>query len=473
MNLRYDLLTEQKQKLVMKPELLQAIRILQFNTQELERFIEEQLLTNPVLEKPDVQDETGTDREFEPESEPEEVRGSKAEAIDWEEFLRQREYDDISYRQWEEKTPQEDFNFEQFISSEVTLAEHLLEQVDCMEMDKNLHALVVYIIETLDENGYFRASLEELSETFSLPQKRTEEALRIVQNLDPAGVGARDLTECLKIQLAAAERDCPEARSIVENHLEDLARNRLSNISRSLGIPLHLVQELADVIKSLEPKPGNQFSSVKENRYIIPDVTVEKLDGEYVVQVNESTAPRLIVSLQYQKILQESDKNSTLFHFLTDRLNSAIWLIRSIEHRRDTIRDVVSAVVRYQEEFFDYGPKHMKPLTLKQIAEEIGVHESTVSRSVNGKYMQTPRGMFEIKHFFTSGVHNAFGEGIASESVKTEIRELIGKENTENPMSDQAISNTLGSRGIEISRRTVAKYREEMGIPASSKRKRY
>ena len=209
MNLRYDLLTEQKQKLVMKPELLQAIRILQFNTQELERFIEEQLLTNPVLEKPDVQDETGTDREFEPE----EVRGSKAEAIDWEEFLRQREYDDISYRQWEEKTPQEDFNFEQFISSEVTLAEHLLEQVDCMEMDKNLHALVVYIIETLDENGYFRASLEELSETFSLPQKRTEEALRIVQNLDPAGVGARDLTECLKIQLAAAERDCPEAVS--------------------------------------------------------------------------------------------------------------------------------------------------------------------------------------------------------------------------------------------------------------------
>ena len=230
---------------------------------------------------------------------------------------------------------------------------------------------------------------------------------------------------------------------------------------------------IADEIRTLDPKPGRAFASRDETRYITPDVFVEKEDGEYHVIINEGSVPRLMVSSYYRQVLRESANDRSLAEYLNDRINTANWLIKSIEQRKQTIYNVVSAVVRYQRDFFEYGPKHIKPMTLKQIAEEVGIHESTVSRSINGKYMQSPRGVFEIKYFFTSGVSADGGEGMSSNAVKSIIREMVEQEDSKKPCSDQYMADRMQADGINISRRTVAKYREEMGIPSSQKRKRY
>jgi RNA polymerase sigma-54 factor len=262
-------------------------------------------------------------------------------------------------------------------------------------------------------------------------------------------------------------------KTVIERYLKDIAANRLSLIAKELGKSVREIQEIADLIKGLEPKPGRQFASQTAIRYIIPDVTLEKTDGEYVVTINESSAPRLMVSSYYEKLMAESEKDANLSKYLSNRLNSALWLIKSIEQRKQTIYNVVKAVVKYQKEFFDNGPKHLKTLTLKQIADEVGIHESTVSRSINGKYMQTPRGVFEIKYFFTSGISNNKGEGISSKSIKTFIKEIVESEDPKAPCSDQDMAAIFQKRGFAISRRTIAKYRDEMNILSSSKRKRY
>jgi RNA polymerase sigma-54 factor len=357
--------------------------------------------------------------------------------------------------------------------SEITLSEHLMFQLQFAPIKQSCRRIGRYIIESLDENGYMTLSVEEISRALGVGQDKVQVVLDAIQGFEPAGVGARNLKECLLIQLRHQGNDNPLIEEVINNYLEDIAGNRLNNIAKALNISVKEVQAISDVIKSLEPKPGRQFGSSTETRYIVPDVTVEKVDGEYIVTVNESSAPRLTISPYYQKMLMDSDKESNISKFLTGRLNSALWLIKSIEQRRQTIYNVVSAVVKYQIDFFEEGPKHLKTLTLKQIADEVGIHESTVSRSINGKYMQSPRGIFEIKYIFTSGVSGNSGAGIASESIKTFIREIVENEDPKAPLSDQTIVEILAERGIDISRRTVAKYRDEMNLPSSSKRKRY
>lgn len=491
MRLGYDLTIEQTQKLVMTPELIQAIQILQFNTQELETYVEEQLLTNPILEV--LSPDSGTDGAEQPADGaqdrgetplPQELEREKNEAMeepfkrkedefDWAEHFKEREYDDISYKQYDYNMDKREYTYENFISSDITLTEHLMFQLQFVKLPKQCRMVGKYMIEALDENGYLTVSVDEISKQLSLPQAKVDYVLDIIQGFDPIGVGARDLRECLKIQLKYQGEDDPVTLDVVDHHLEDLAANRLSNIAKAENITVREAQEISDIIRSLEPKPGRQFGSAADTRYIVPDVTVEKSDGEYVVTVNETSAPRLMVSSYYQQMLVNSEKESNISKFLTGRLNSALWLIKSIEQRRQTIFNVVSAVVKYQEAFFERGSKYLKTLTLKQIADEVGIHESTVSRSINGKYLQCPRGVFEIKYFFTSGVSGSAGEGIASESIKTQIKEIIDGENPKAPYSDQAIAELLTDQGIDISRRTVAKYRDEMQVPSSSKRKRY
>lgn len=482
MRLGYDLTIEQSQKLVMTPELIQAIQILQFNTQELESYVEEQLLTNPILEIPSSgtsemdRGETGessSHNQIESAKESEDFSKKSDNEFDWAEHFKEREYDDISYKQWEYNSEKNEYSYEQFVSSEITLTEHLMFQLQFAPIKKSCRQLGRYIIESLDENGYMTLSVDEISNETCMPVEKVQIVLDAVQSFEPAGVGARDLRECLLIQLAHKGKDTELVREVINNYLEDIAGNRLNCIAKRLNASVKEIQEISDLIKSLEPKPGRQFGSASETRYIVPDVTVEKIDGEYIVTVNDSSAPRLTVSHYYQRMLIDSDKESNIAKFLTGRLNSALWLIRSIEQRRQTIYNVVNAVVKYQVDFFEEGPKHLKTLTLKQIADEVGIHESTVSRSINGKYMQSPRGVFELKYFFTSGVSGSKGEGIASESIKTFIREIVDNENPKAPLSDQAIVEMLLDRGIDISRRTVAKYRDEMNLPSSSKRKRY
>ena len=275
------------------------------------------------------------------------------------------------------------------------------------------------------------------------------------------------------MQLAAQDRLTELKQRVISDFLEDMASNRLAVIARKLGTETEQIQKIADEIRTLDPKPGRAFASQDETRYITPDVFVEKEDGEYHVIINEGSVPRLMVSSYYRQVLRESANDRNLAEYLNDRINTANWLIRSIEQRKQTIYNVVSAVVRYQRDFFEYGPKHIKPMTLKQIAEEVGIHESTVSRSINGKYMQSPRGVFEIREFFTSGVSAGSGEGMSSKAVKSIIRDMVEKENPKKPCSDQYMADRMQADGINISRRTVAKYREEMGIPSSQKRKRY
>lgn len=476
MKLGYELNIAQIQKLVMTPELIQAIQILQFNTQELESYVEEQLLTNPILEiAPLSQSENlsqDTDQgknsdEFAPKNE-EPVR----EEFDWSEHF--KEYDDISYRQEDYiKREKSTYTFEQFATSSITLVEHLMFQLQFAPIKKRCRQVGRYIIESLDQNGYMTLSVKEISEKFGFAESEVETVLNAIQAFEPAGVGARDLKECLLIQLKMFGTLNDIIEQVILNHLEDIAANRLNVIAKELSVSVKEIQDIGDIIKSLEPKPGREFGDANDTRYITPDVTVEKIDGKYSVTVNEVTAPRLLVSSYYRKILTESDKESTISKFLSGRLNSALWLIKSIEQRKQTIFNVVSTVVKFQENFFEEGSKHLKTLTLRQVADEVGIHESTVSRAINGKYMQCPRGLFEIKYFFTSGVLGNLGEGISSESIKTFIKEIIDCEEPASPLSDQIISEMLTDRGMEISRRTVAKYRDEIKVPSSSKRKRY
>lgn len=466
MKIGYGLTIEQSQKLVMTPELIQAIQILQFNTQELESYVQEQLLTNPVLENEVPSEPVKVEKIVE------QLKEDTSEK-EFQEKIVEQGYDDISYKQYEHKAETAEYSYEQYTSAEITLPEHLMFQLQFAPIKKGCKEIGKYIVESLDDNGYMTLTVEEIAKVFQTSTENVDLVLKAIQSFEPSGVGARNLKECLLIQLRNRGEVKKEVEAVITDYLEDIASNRLHVISKELGISTKEVQDIGDLIRSLEPKPGREFATQASTRYIVPDVLVEKIDDDYVVTVNETSSPRLSISPYYQKLMNESGEDANLSKFLSGRFNSAVWLIKSIEQRKQTIYNVVKAVVKYQKDFFDYGSKHLKTLTLKQIAEDVGIHESTVSRSINGKYMQTPRGVFEIKYFFTSGVADEKGGGISSSSIKTFIKEIISQENQASPYSDQDMVALLGEKGIELSRRTVAKYRDELKIPSSSKRKRY
>lgn len=476
MRLGFDLSIEQIQKLVMTPELIQAIQILQFNSQELENFIDEQLLVNPLLDTNSPNTAEAENNEKQTSNQEQSTTDNHDEKpandeVDWKEYF--KEYDDISYKQKEYRDKSNETSYEQFVSTDITLTEHLMFQLQFSNDDKLIKKIGRYIIESLNSNGYMTFTVEEIAEHFNVEISDAEEALSIVQLFEPYGIAARNIQECLLIQLRQAKIQDENLEIMIQNHLNDIAENRLNNISKSLNIPVEQIQKYADIIKKFEPKPGRQFSSQEDVKYVIPDVTIEKINGNYIVVVNDATAPRLFINSHYRQMLMSSEKESNLSKYLTNKLNSALWLVKSIEQRRQTIYNVVKTIVDYQYNFFEYGKKHLVPMTLKQVAEEVGIHESTVSRAINGKYLQCPSGIYEIKYFFSSGVSYAHGQGVASESIKMMIRELLDEENPKKPYSDQRITELLNKKSIDISRRTVAKYREEMKIPSSAKRRRY
>lgn len=452
MKLSYGLTIEQTQKLTMTPELIQAIRILQFNNQELDSFVQEELLENPVLEFDKRREE---------------------HLVDLSEKIRDDYDDEKSYKQWEYSPEREEYSYEQFVSKEETLEDYLLLQLTFSKLKGDDLKIGRYLVEAIDENGYLTVTTQQVAKCFKTTVENVEGILDVIQTFEPSGVGARCLAECLIIQLAAKGLLDEVAEYIILNHLEDLGDNKLSKVAKKIGMSVSQVQMVCDLIRTLEPKPGRSFASGESVKYIIPDVIVEKVNDEYVVVSNETSIPHLMVSPYYSSLSREAKNDEELSKYLTDKFNAALWLIKSIEQRKKTIYNVASAVVEYQKEFFDKGNKYLKTLTLKQVAEAIGMHESTVSRSVNGKYMQTPRGVFEIKYFFSSGITVTGGEGVSSNSIKSIIKEIIDKEDTSKPYSDQDIVGILSEKGIEISRRTVAKYREGMNILSSSKRKRY
>ena len=471
MKMQFNLNLVQSQKLVMTPELKQAIEILQYNTQELNAFLQEELLNNPVLQQGQNQLEEEA-RDYDKAESESPDREDVFDKIDWREVA--QDFEDGAVRH---KTPRgetaEDVNYDNFVASEVTLAEHLLEQLHLTGLSSEDQEAVRFLILNLDPNGYLDLDLREFQALYGKSEQETETLLQVVQNFDPMGVGARDLRECLLIQLGIKAEDTAVAERIVSNHLDELARNRIKEIAKAEDVSVDVIQDAVALIRSLEPKPGRQFASLRDVRYITPDVHVKKMDGEYVVVVNDATAPRLHINKFYRELLKNANSSEEDIGYISKKLSSALKLIKSIEQRRNTIFKVVESIVRFQYDFFEQGTMYLKTLNLKDVADEIGVHESTVSRAVNGKYLQCAHGLFEIKYFFQSGVSGSFGEGVSSESIKLLIKNLVADENPKKPLSDQKISDQLKESGIQVSRRTIAKYRDELGIPATSKRKQY
>jgi RNA polymerase sigma-54 factor len=477
MRLGYDLTIEQTQKLTMTPELIQAIQILQYNSQELEDFVSKEIMENPILEMDNTVPNDSRENLKDPESSmSEELMYKEAERddIDLREKIAESEYDDISYRQWEHRVSNEDVvSFDQYTSKEETLQDYLLLQLTFSDLKDRDKKIGRYLVEGIDDNGYLTVDTDQTAAVFGVKACTVERILKVIQGFEPVGVGARSLEECLLIQLEAKGFKDESLDYVIKNHLNDLAENKIQYIAKSIGLTVLQVQAMADLIRTLDPKPGMAYSSGEQIRYVVPDVIIEKEDDGYEIVTNDSTIPSLKVSSYYMNLVKNNKDDEDLQKYLNDKYNSALWLIKSIEQRKRTIFKVSEAVMKLQTEFLEKGEKYLKPMTLKQIADAVGVHESTVSRSINGKFIQTPRGVYEIKYFFSSGVGSGSGEGLSSNSIKTFIKEIIDGEDPKKPCSDQDMVEILSEKGIEISRRTVAKYRESMNILSSSKRRRY
>ncbi len=466
MKMNFNLGLEQTQKLVMTPELKQAIEILQYPSVELNKFIQEEMLNNPVL-KSENQSDNYMDYVDTKDSKNLNDKNN-FDKLDWNYMT-----DDYPKGTYIPHNSDDDVDYYNFIPCEETLVEYLNKQLYFSNLKGVDKDIALFLIEMVEDNGYIHLEISEVARKFNVDEFRVEKVLCVIQTFEPHGVCARDLKECLLIQLRNKQVKNVIVTKIVEKYLDDLARNKLSKIAKELNVNIEKVKEAIDIIKSLEPKPGRLFYPSRDVRYVSPDVFIEKRDGEYVVIVNDITAPRLKINKAYKQMLMEKDINIKTAEYINKKLVDALKLIKSIEQRRNTIYKVVNAILKFQYEFFEGGKKHLRILTLKEIADEIGMHESTVSRAVSGKYLQCPRGLYEIKYFFQSGVNNTVGDGVSSESIKLVIRELIDNENPKKPLSDQSVSDELNRRGIKISRRTVAKYRDELGILSTSKRKKY
>lgn len=464
MRVGFGLQVEQTQKLIMTPELRQAITILQLSALELTNYVQQELLENPVLEIREEGDRGETSLEEGKNSETEEHFD-----IDWQEYFSDRS--DLGFV----RQPREEYeerSYENLLTQAPTLQEHLLFQLHLTSLRGREQVIGEFLIGNLDESGYLQISIAEVAEKFQVTERQVEEVLKVIQTFDPAGVGARTLAECLLIQLRQMGKWSMAAEQVVVYHLEDIGRGRLNRIASHLGMTVKEVQEIADLIRSLNPRPGYQFGE-GGIRYVVPDIVVERVGNEYVVLVNDTAVPRLGINPAYRSLLRSQQLEERTRKFLEGKLNSAAWLIRSIEQRRRTLYRVASCIVEIQREFLDRGIKYLKPLNLKQVAELVGVHESTVSRATANKFIQTPQGVFELKFFFSSGVGDEEGGKFSSQSIKRLIAELVEAEDPSRPLTDQKIADLLQKQGIPISRRTVAKYRSEAGIASASQRRRY
>lgn len=465
MNLNYGLRLEQTQKLIMTPELRQAIKILQLSYSELSEYVNEMVTENPLIEIKEEEYAAPRDKD---RDEP--VKKEKENEIDWDYYLddnfESQEYD--RSREVKAEVP-----FENYLKRGVSLQEHLLTQLGYLSLNKDDYRTALYLIGNIDPSGYLSVAYEQAAADLQVPLAQVERIIRRIQSFDPAGIGASNLSECLGLQLMQKGITDPVLYELIDQHLELIAAGKLNRAAQILNVPVARVQEMADLIKTLNPKPGASFGG-GEIRYIIPDVTVERIEDDYIIYLNDNHIPHLTINKAYSSILKKSSNtDDSTRNFVENKLHQALWLIRSIEQRRMTIFKVASALVKIQRPFFDHGLKVLKPLTLKQIADEISVHESTVSRATDNKYIQTPHGIFDFKFFFNSGLQTESGESASSESIKRLLQEIIKEEEPTKPYSDQKITNILQERGISIARRTVTKYREEMNIPNTGFRKRY
>jgi RNA polymerase sigma-54 factor len=461
------------QQLIMTPQLQQAIKLLQLSRLELLETIHTELETNPVLEEHSSDEGLGEKtQEYGDEaaapSQDTSLKEEGRDSMDWETYI--SEYNtgwaDSPYE------PKDTPSFESVTSSKTNLSSHLTWQLHLSHIPDTLKEIGINIIGNLGEDGYLTVSAEEIAQTTGYPLDQVLESLSMIQNFDPVGVAARDTRECLLIQARFQNLGGTVVEKIILDHMDKLENKRYDLIAKNLSIPLNDVLAAVAVITSFEPKPGRQYSD-EETIYISPDIYIVKLGADYEVVLNEDGLPKLRINSYYREILSRKDpmENGTR-QYIHDKLRSAAWLIKSIHQRQRTIYKVTSSIVRFQRDFLDKGIAHLKPLVLRDVAEDIQMHESTISRVTTNKYVDTPQGLFELKFFFNSAIQCFDGDAISSESVKEHIRNIIKSENRARPLSDQEIAEMLKQHNIDVARRTVAKYRETLGILPSRKRKK-
>jgi RNA polymerase sigma-54 factor len=437
--------------------------------------VQKELLENPLLEEVPTETPEPTAPEAPPPAPTAEVPLAEPPPVDRERGtddlpfdLTAVMFDDHEERSLVAQEDRDELPFENMVRSQSSLADHLEEQLRFGTEDEAMRRIGSLIIGNLDEDGYLRAELAEIAQRGQVAVEEVERALALVQGFDPPGVAARSVQECLLIQLKADPNPDPVSVEIVEQHFEDLSRRRYPDIARALKLPLDRVMESVEEIMGLEPKPGRRFGGT-DTRYIVPDVVVQKMSGEYVVLLNEDGIPRLRVNSLYRSLLRNSGDEAK--QYVEQKLRSAVWLIKSVDQRQRTLRKVTQSIVKFQREFLDKGLPYLRPLSLRDVGEDIGMHESTISRVTTNKYVETPQGLFELKFFFHSGIASGDGEMVSSISVKKMIQDLLANEDPSKPLSDQEVAQILKGRGLVIARRTVAKYREELGILPSHQRR--
>ena len=505
--------------MVLTPQLRQRIEMLQMTSLELNELIEQEMVTNPVLDEIQPGDEEqeissnildqnsdGTDDGF-TNGHDAEINSQFESADQYETFLATatsengfetsavndegsdgtstdsgdsfeeidfgrefQDYLDPGYKTQEFEYKEDAPSFEQFLTRGPSLTEHLEWQLHLLDIPDHLQRAATNIIGNLDADGRFVADSDEIATASGCSSETVEKARSLVMSLEPVGCGAIDVRECLLAQLESRNEGDSLASVLVRDHLEDLQPHRLQHLSKATGLDVHLLDAELTNIRTLDPYPGRRFSS-EEATYVAPEVYIEKVDDEYVIYFTDETNPRLRISPTYHQLLDQSDTSKEAKDFIKDKMRSAVDLLRNIEHRRQTIYRVVDCIIRRQRDFLDHGIQHLKPMMLKDVAEDIGMHLSTISRVVNRKYAHTPQGVIELRRFFSEGMMNEEGEEVSTRILKLKIKKMIEDENTKKPLTDEEIVKLLSKDGVKLSRRTVAKYRDQMNIAGSRERK--
>ena len=488
------------QSLVLAPQLQQSLALLQAPTLELKALVEQELQQNPVLEEISEQemdlrekspgsDETETPTTPDFAEPPEDVkfdttteRGAddpvddfQAEFeklvqmdLDWRDHFSQTNIVSRSSAEDEEKR---EFMFNS-ITVEASLAQHLMEQVRDTHLSDDERSIAELLIGNIDDYGFLMATVEELAASASLPAEKVLQVLKVIQCFEPVGVGARDLRECLMLQLERTGKDGTLEYRIIRDHMEALGKRKIPEIARGTGQSVDDVQEALARIGRLEPRPGRAFLPVVE-QYVAPEVFVVKNGDEFTVTTNDEQIPHLRISNVYKDLMSAGENNAEVRNYIREKIRAGKFLIKSLHQRQTTIANIGKEIVKRQREFMEKGVAHLKPMTMAQVADVVGVHETTVSRAVSGKYIETPQGVFDMKYFFTAGLQNAHGENLSNTSVKDMIAEIFKAEDSAKPLSDQEVVKMLTAKGINIARRTVAKYRDELGILPSNLRRVY
>ena len=459
---------------VLSPQLQQSLLILQAPLLELRNLVQQEMEVNPVLEE--LATEIGSDEGEEPKSESEKADENFKEEFDqlvklddeWRDYMAQSGSYSARSRDEDEKRQ----FFLDSIATQETLQQHLMGQLNQAALNADDRKTAEVIIGNIDDSGFLQSSPEEMSLNTGLPQEQFERMITLIQSFYPPGVGSRDLRECLMIQLKRDGKEKSLEYTIISDHMEELGKRRFPEIARRLNRSVEEVQKCANNIAQLDPRPGQIFAESPQN-YVLPDVTVEKIDGEYQIILNGEQIPHLRISNTYKDIMSQDGNGSEVKDYIRDKIRSGKFLIKSIHQRQQTISNIAHQIVARQRDFFDHGTAHLKPMTMLQVAEVVGVHETTVSRAISGKYMSTPQGVYEMKYFFTPGYQTTSGEAVSNTSVKEAILDLVKGESGSSPLSDKEMVEILGERGIPIARRTVAKYRTEANILPSNMRRKY